>query len=78
MSDQPARPLTEQQLDSFAELAITAEHDGIRVDPAVVTVLVDEVRRLQFQRQYLLGQLAKRDAESGRGDDAMRKFLTAE
>jgi hypothetical protein len=78
MPDQPARPLTEQQLDRYAELAITADHDGIRVDPAVVTVLVDEVRRLQFQRLYLLSQLAKRDAESGRGDDAMREFLTAE
>ncbi|AVH59944.1 MULTISPECIES: hypothetical protein [Streptomyces] len=71
-------PLTEQQLDSYAELAITAEHDGIQVDPAVVTRLVDEVRRLQFQCRYLIGQLAKRDAASGRGDRAVREFLTAD
>jgi hypothetical protein len=39
-------PLTDEQLDSYAELAITADHDGIKVAPAVVTALVDEVRRL--------------------------------
>jgi hypothetical protein len=72
------QPLTEQQLDSYAELAITADHDGLKVDPAVVTVLVDEVRRLRFQRQYLLRQIAKRDAESGRGEEALREFLAAE
>jgi hypothetical protein len=76
MTDQ--KPLTEQQLDSYAELAITADHDGIKVDPAVVTILVDEVRRLQFQRRFLIGQLAKRDAVSGRGDEALREFLAAE
>lgn len=70
--------LTEQQLDQYAELAITADHDGIKVDPAVVTALVDEVRRMRFQRQFLIGQLAKRDAESGRGDEALREFLAAE
>jgi hypothetical protein len=73
-----AQPLTEQQLDNYAELAITADHDGIKVDPAIVTVLVDEVRRLQHQRNYLLRQLAKRDAETGRADEAMREFLAAE
>jgi hypothetical protein len=70
--------LTEQQLDSYAELAITADHDGIKVDPAVVTVLVDEVRRLQHQRRYLIGQIAKKDAASGRGDEALRAFLAGE
>ena len=37
--------------------------------------LLAEVRRLQGQRKYLLAQLAKRDAESGRGDTALREFL---
>jgi hypothetical protein len=67
--------LTEEQLDRYAELAITAEHDGIKVDPAIVTALVDEVRRLRFQRQFLLKQIARRDAESGHGDKALREFL---
>ncbi|MET9813198.1 hypothetical protein [Streptomyces sp. NPDC006355] len=68
-------PLTEEQLDRYAELAITAEHDGIKVDPAVVTVLVDEVRRLQTQRRFLMRALAKRDAASGNADRAVREFL---
>lgn len=71
-------PISEQQLDQYAELAITAEHDGIKVNPAVVTALVDEVRRLQYQRRYLLGQIAKKDAASGAGDRALRKFLAGE
>ncbi|MER5653475.1 hypothetical protein ABT076_10710 [Streptomyces sp. NPDC002131] len=74
MTDQ-TRPLTEQQLDGYAELAITAEHDGIKVDPKVVGVLVDEVRRLIFQRSFLLGQLAKRDAKSGAAGRAVDAFL---
>jgi len=69
------KPLTEQQLDTYAELAITAEHDGIKVDPKVVGVLVDEVRRLIFQRSFLLGQIAKRDAKSGDADRAVAEFL---
>ena len=40
-----------------------------------VPALIAEVRRLQAQRTYLLAQLAKRDAESGRGDAALREFL---
>lgn len=64
--------LTEEQL------AITAEHDGIKVDPAAVTVLVDEVRRLQFQCRFLLKQLARKDAASGRGDKALEAFLAGE
>jgi hypothetical protein len=67
--------ITEQQLDQYAELAITADHNGVKVDPAVVTALVDEVRRLQFQRRYLVGQLAKRDAASGEADRKVREFL---
>ncbi len=70
--------ITEQQLDQYAELAITADHNGVKVDPAVVTTLVDEVRRLQFQRRFLLAQLAKKDARSGAGDRALREFLAVE
>jgi hypothetical protein len=42
-----------------------------------VTALVAAVRRLQAQRKYLVGQLAQRDAETGRGDQALREFLAA-
>lgn len=70
--------LTEEQLDRYAELAITAEHDGIKVDPAAVTVLVDEVRRLQFQCRYLLKQIAKKDAASGEADRKLREFLAGD
>ncbi|MDX3839855.1 hypothetical protein [Streptomyces europaeiscabiei] len=68
-------PLTEQQLDAYAVLAITADHDGSRIPPGIVTELVDEVRRLQHQRSYLIGQLAKKDASSGAGDKALAAFL---
>ncbi|MEV8033944.1 hypothetical protein [Streptomyces sp. NPDC086182] len=67
--------LTDQQLDNYAELAITAEHDGLKVDPKVVGVLVDEVRRLIFQRSFLMGQIAKKDAKSGDADRAVAEFL---
>lgn len=43
-----------------------------------VRALLACVRRLQGQRKYLIGQLAKRDAETGRGDEALREFLTGE
>lgn len=43
-----------------------------------VTALVAAVRRLQQQRKCLIGQLAKRDAETGRGDKALREFLASE
>ncbi|WP_329215140.1 hypothetical protein OG352_06125 [Streptomyces sp. NBC_01485] len=45
---------------------------------AVLPALVAEVRRLQRQRKYLIAQLAKRDAEPGRGDTALREFLAGE
>lgn len=45
---------------------------------ADVPALLDEVTRLKSQRRYLIVQLAKRDAESGRGDEAVRKFLAGE
>lgn len=68
-------PITEEQLDKYAELAILAEHDGLKVDPKTVTALVDEVRRLQAQRRFLMRALAKRDAASGNADAAVREFL---
>lgn len=68
-------PLTEQQIDNYAVLAITADHAGERIDPAIVTILVDEVRRLQHQRRYLITQLAKKDAASGAGNEALTAFL---
>ncbi|MEU9670363.1 hypothetical protein AB0E25_33280 [Streptomyces bobili] len=40
-----------------------------------VSALLALVARLKGQRKYLLAQLAKRDAESGRGDAALREFL---
>lgn len=43
-----------------------------------VPALLAEIRRLKGQRKYLLAQLAKRDAESGRGDEALREFLAVE
>jgi hypothetical protein len=44
---------------------------------ADVDALLATVRHLQKQRKFLLTQLAKRDAETGRGDEALRKFLAA-
>jgi hypothetical protein len=69
------QPISDEQLDKYAELAITADHDGIKVDPAVVTALVDEVRRRQFQVRHLLRQIAKKDAQSGEADRKLREFL---
>jgi hypothetical protein len=70
--------LTDQQLDEYAVLADTAAHIGEDVNPRVVTELVDEVRRLQRQRSFLLGQIAKKDAASGEADKALRELLAAD
>ena len=43
-----------------------------------LAVLLAEIDRLRAQRQFLLGQLAKKDAESGAGDKALREFLAGE
>lgn len=77
MTDQPT-PLTQQQIDEYAVLAAAAGHIGGKVDPKAVLALAAEVARLKGQRKYLVAQLAKRDAESGRGDVALREFLAAE
>jgi hypothetical protein len=71
-------PLTEQQLDNYAVLAITADHDGVKVDPTVVTVLVVEVRRLQQQRRFLIASMARKDARTGDGNRALADFLGTE
>lgn len=68
-------PLTEQQLDTYAQLAILTDHDGLKLDPQIVTALVDEVRRLQQQQRFLLGQIARKDTASGAGDRAVAGFL---
>lgn len=43
-----------------------------------VPALLAEVRRLQGQRKFLLGQLAKKDAASGAGDRALAEFLSGQ
>lgn len=43
-----------------------------------VAALLGYVRRLQGQRQFLITQLAKRDAATGDGDRALREFLAAD
>lgn len=57
--------------------AAEADEKFVRHAQQDVTALLAYVRRLQEQRQYLIGQLAKRDAESGAGDQALREFLVA-
>lgn len=45
---------------------------------AATQPLLDEVRRMRQQRKFLLNQIAKRDAASGKGDKALAEFLAAE
>lgn len=52
-----------------------ADEAFVRHAPEDVRLLLAEVARLKGQRKCLLTQLAKRDAESGRGDAALRDFL---
>lgn len=54
-----------------------ADEAFVRHAPEDVRLLLAEVARLKGQRKCLLTQLAKRDAESGRGDAALRKFLAS-
>ncbi|MFJ8146602.1 hypothetical protein ACIQ6R_16245 [Streptomyces sp. NPDC096048] len=42
-----------------------------------VPALVAEIQRLKGQRKYLITQLAKRDADTGRGDQALAEFLNS-
>lgn len=81
-------PLTVQRLNEIeARAAYLEEYATLTDEPLQadadqvwgkdVPALLAMVRRLQGQRKYLLTQLAKRDAETGRGDRALREFLTA-
>lgn len=75
-ADSIVAPLT---ADSIADVwePTSASRNGEFIEAARedVRALLAEVRRLTAQRQFLLGQLAARDAESGRGDEAVRAFL---
>lgn len=79
-------PLTVQQLDEI-EAAITAYQQHPPIGFACCTAhavadqapaLLAEICRLKGQRKYLLGVLAKRDAETGDGDKALREFLSGD
>jgi hypothetical protein len=54
-----------------------ADETFVRHAQQDMTALLAYIRRLQGQRKYLITQLAKRDAETGRGDKALREFLAA-
>jgi hypothetical protein len=81
--------LTEQQvadietraahLHEYATLTdVPLQADADQMTGEDVPALLAEIRRLKGQRKYLISQLAKRDAESGRGDEALRAFLAGE
>lgn len=58
--------------------AAEADEKFVRHAQQDVTALLSYIRRLQEQRKYLIAQLAQRDAESGRSDEAVRQFLAEE
>lgn len=76
-------PLTEQQLADI-ESALprlreyTEQSDAVSLVANAVPVLLAVVRRLEGQRKFLVDQLAKKDAESGAGDRALREFLNGQ
>ncbi|WP_255951610.1 hypothetical protein [Streptomyces odontomachi] len=56
--------------------------DGARADAAFIAgaredvpALLAEIDRLRAQRRYLIGQLQRKDAKSGEGDAALKRFL---
>jgi len=55
------------------ELCDYSQPRGERVEETAA--LVAGMRRLQAQRKYLIAQLAKRETETGRGDQALKEFL---
>ncbi|MEU0207392.1 hypothetical protein [Streptomyces canus] len=71
-TDHPLAGLVCEVPDYGAHLA-----EFIATARAAVPELLAEIERLRGQRKYLLTQLAKRDAETGRGDRALTEFLTA-
>ncbi|NUS79109.1 MAG: hypothetical protein HOV70_23310 [Streptomyces sp.] len=55
-----------------------ADEEFVKHAQQDVAALLAEVRRLQAQRKFLVDQLAKRDAETGRADQAVAEFLRGE
>lgn len=80
--DQPSHYVVKHQASGqvLAELPDWAGPIALFVADAhdAVPALLAEIRRLKSQRKYLITQLAKRDAETGRGDEALREFLAGE
>lgn len=81
-------PLTDQQLDEIAGRAahlheyVAVDVEGAQPDFDKLTgedvpAMLAEVRRLRKQRKFLIDQIAKKDAASGAGDKALRRFLAA-
>jgi hypothetical protein len=64
--------------DGFASYPVEANAEFAAHARGDVPALLAEVARLKGQRKYLIGQLAQRDAESGRADEAVRQFLAEE
>ena len=69
-TDHPLAGLVCEVPDYGAHLA-----EFIATARAAVPELLAEIDRLKGQRKYLIAQLAKRDAETGRGDKALQAFL---
>lgn len=57
---------------------VQADAEFIAHAPTDMAALLAEIRRLKGQRKYLITQLAKRDAETGNADRALREFLGGE
>jgi hypothetical protein len=66
---------TDTIADVWEPTGMSRNGEFIEAAREAVPALVAEVRRLQTQRRILLGQLARKDAESGAGDKALREFL---
>jgi hypothetical protein len=78
-SDAIVAPLTATKIaDVWEPTQATRNGEFIETARDAMPALLAEIRRLKAQRQYLIGQLAKRDAESGRGNTALREFLAGE
>ncbi|MGS2588055.1 hypothetical protein [Streptomyces hebeiensis] len=77
-------PLTDQQLAEIGTRAahlyefVTLPAEADQLAGADVPALLVEVRRLQHQKKFLLGQLKEKDAASGDGGRALAEFLGAE
>lgn len=78
-ADTIVAPLTADTIADVWEPTGTSRNgEFIETARTAVPALLAEVRRLQQQRRYLIGQLAKKDAASGEGDKALREFLSGE